>query len=384
MKRIKKLLAVVLLVGYTAGPAAAEDFWGQKTNRQDESTMVKPASYGVLTRTVSKLAGVSDCDDCVTNCDAVCGTCQSTPCCCNPLWKHRSGVFAEGLYLRPGNVDVVYAVEQTSFDPALASPTGPIGRLNVDHGNGFRIGAGWALSDCASLVATYSWLESDTFNEINATPGNVLSLVVGHPSVVTSGAPSLAASAQYDLDFQLVDIDYRGLLWGNCNSAINYLAGMRYAHLSQDFLASQEIFSAAGLTNVASEIDFDGFGIRLGLDGMKRHADSGVLLYAKGNANFVSGEFKANYRQQNQFGGAAVIGNDFADYRVLSILETELGMGWESAGGRVRLTGGYLVQGWFNTLTTSTYIDGVRAGNYTDLAETLTFSGLVGRVELRY
>ena len=288
------------------------------------------------------------------------------------------------LFLRPGNVDVVYAQEQTSFDPVLASPTGPVGRASIDDGVGFRIGLNWAMDDCASLAATYSWFDSDTEDHINATPGNVLNLNVGHPSVVTSGATSLRASAEYDIDFQLLDVDYRALLYGTCNSAINYSAGLRYAHLSQDFLADQEVFSAAGLTTVATQIDFDGAGIRFGLDGVKRRPGTGLLLYAKGDVNFVGGEFQATYRQTNQFGGAAVIGNNLDDYRLVTIADAELGLGWESCGGRLRVTGGYLVSGWFNTLTTGSYIDGVRAGSYTDLSETLTFDGLVTRVELRY
>ncbi len=301
-----------------------------------------------------------------------------------PVWQHRSGVFAEFLYLRPGNVDVVYAREQTSFDPALASPTGPVGRANISSGTGFRIGANWALDNCASLVATYTWFESGTDNDITATPGNVLDLVVGHPSLATSGASSRAASASYDLDFQLLDVDYRSLLWGSCDAGIDYTVGLRYAHLSQDFVASQDIFSAAGLTSVGTQIGFDGFGLHFGLDGIKRRAGSGLLLYSKGDVSFVGGEFKANYVQANQFGGAAVVRNELADYRVVTILEAELGIGWESAGGRVRVTGGYAVSGWLDTLTTGSYIDGVRAGSYTNLGETLTFDGLVTRAELRF
>ncbi len=349
---------------------------------QAPDTKVQQASYGVLGNwSAGHVQQVSaSCDATSGNCD----TCCSSPCCCSPVSQHRCGVFADILFLRPGNVDVVYADEQTSFDPALASPTGPVGRTNIDSGTGFRIGANWALDDCASLVATYTWFESGTDNEIAATPGTVLNMTVAHPSVLTSGATSLAASASHDIDFQLLDIDYRSLLWGNCDAAIDYTVGLRYAHLSQDFLASQEIFAAAGLTTVATQIDFDGVGIHFGLDGLKRRSGTGLLLYAKGDVSFLAGEFKADYRQTNQFGGAAVIGNDLADYRVVTILESELGVGWESNCGRLRVTGGYAVSGWLNTLTTGSYIDGVRAGSYTDLSETLAFNGLVSRIELRY
>ncbi len=340
-------------------------------------------SYGTLGnwRASDVAYQAEQCDDCATECD----NCLADPCCCSdPVWQHRCGVFAEVLYLRPGNVDLVYAVEQTSFDPNLASPTGPVGRANIDNGTGFRIGASWAIDNCASIAATYTWFESDTEDRISANPGNVLSLIVAHPSVANSGATSLSATASYDIDFQLIDVDYRALLWGTCDSAINYTVGLRYAHLAQDFIASQEIFSAAGLTTVATQIDFDGAGIRFGLDGIKRRPGTGLLLYAKGDVNFVGGEFKANYRQTNQFGGTAVIGNNLEDYRIVTILDAELGLGWESQGGRVRVTGGYAISGWFNTLTTGSYIDGVRAGSYNDLNDALTFDGLVSRIELRY
>jgi len=211
-----------------------------------------------------------------------------------------------------------------------------------------------------------------------------LNLQVGHPSVVTSGATSISASSHYDLDFQLADLDYRAMLGGNRNAIVNYVVGLRYAHLAQDFNASQQIFAGAGLTTAASDIDFDGFGIRFGLDGMKRRAGTGLLLYAKGHASFVGGEFKANFTQSNQFGGAAVIRNEFEDYRLVSILDAEVGVGWESAGGRLRVTGGYMISGWFDPLTTSSYIEGVQAGSFGDLSETLTFDGLVSRVEFQF
>lgn len=170
-----------------------------------------------------------DCEECKMSC----GTCRQAPCRCSSVAQHRSGIFAETLFLRRGNVDVVYATEQTSFDPNLASPTGPIGRVNIDQGTGFRIGASWALDENASVVGTYTWLESDTEHAITAVQGNVLNLEVGHPSVVTSGATSLRAASHYDLDFQLADLDYRAVLGGNRDAVVNYTVGLRYAHLTQ-------------------------------------------------------------------------------------------------------------------------------------------------------
>ncbi len=309
---------------------------------------------------------------------------SASSCCDQPVWRHRSGVFADFLYLRPGNVDVVYATEQTSFDPNLASPTGPVGRAAINGGPGFRVGMRWAWDDCTSLEASYTWFESDTTSSINATGANVLDLSVGHPSVATSGAASLAATATYDIAFRIVDVDYRHLLWGDHDAAIDYTVGVRYGHLTQDFRAQQSIFAGAGFTSVDTNIGFDGGGIHFGLDGIKRRSGTGWLLYAKADASFLAGEFRADFRQANQFGGAAVIGNDLVDYRVVTILETELGVGWESSGGRWRVTAGYALSAWLNTLTTTSYIAGVQAGSFGDLDETLTFDGLTTRIEWRY
>jgi len=85
---------------------------------------------------------------------------------------------------------------------------------------------------------------------------------------------------------------------------------------------------------------------------MKRRADTGLLIYGRSSASFVSGEFKAQYRQVSQFGPNSIIGNNITDYRVMSILSTELGLGWESCCGRVRLLTGYNFQSWGNALTT--------------------------------
>ena len=350
--------------------------------RSETGQKARHASYGLLGNSSGPgvLAGYPACDDA----PQTCGKCDSSPCCCLPVWQQRSGVFADFLYLHPGNVDVVYAREQTSFDPLLASPTGPVGRANIDGGPGFRVGARWAWDDYTSIESSYTWFESDTNSNIVATPGNVLDLSVGHPSVATSGATSLAASASYDIGFQMVDLDYRSLLWGDCDGGIDYTAGVRYGRLTQDFLASQAIFAGAGLTNVNSDIDFDGAGLHFGLDGIKRRSGTGWLLYVKSDVGFLAGEFRANYRQANQFGGAAVIRNSLVDYRVVTMLEAELGMGWESKEGRLRLMAGYTFSAWLNTLTTASYIEGVRAGSFGSLDETMTFDGLTTRIEWRF
>jgi hypothetical protein len=257
-------------------------------------------------------------------------TCADCDCCPDPLWCHRSGVFADMLYLRPGNIDYIYAVEQTGPLPT-DSPTGPLGRVGFDAALGYRVGATMALSDCSSLQASYTWFQDDTQSSITAISPNVLILQPALANIANVGSTGITDSATYAIRFQQVDIDYRGLLYGTCDSAVNYFAGLRYANLKQDFHAQEDTGVPAGLSAVNTNISFDGFGIGFGLDGMRRSAYSGLLVYGRSSASFVSGEFKANYAETTQLVVGNVGANNLVDYRVITILQTELGGGWQSS-----------------------------------------------------
>ena len=190
-----------------------------------------------------------------------CDTCSD--CCPDPLWCHRSSVFFDFLYLRPGNIDYVYAVEKTGT-LSTDSPTGPVGRVGFDGHPGYRFGLTHAMSDCSSIQATYTWFQADTQSAINAAGSNVLIFQPGDPSIPNVGSSSIASSARYDIRFQQLDLDYRSLLWGDCNSALNYFAGLRYANLKQTFHAQEDIGVPVGLSTVNTEINFDGIGIGAG------------------------------------------------------------------------------------------------------------------------
>jgi len=311
------------------------------------------------------------------------GSCNNCDPCCTPMWCHKCGVFADLLYLRPGNIDYVYAVEQTGTLPT-DSPTGPTGRVGFDGALGYRLGGVIALSDCSSIVASYTWFQDGTSSAINANGNNVLIFQPGLPSIPNVGASSVAASANYHLRFQQADIDYRSLLYGTQNTAVNYFAGLRYANLKQGFAAQEDIGVPVGLSQVISHISFDGFGIGGGLDGMRRAANCGLLVYGRASASFVAGQFNATYREITQFGPNSVIGNNLTDFRVMSILQTEIGTGWQSCDGRIRVTAGYQFAGWFNALTVPSYILGVQNREFHNLSETITFDGLVTRVMFQF
>ena len=373
--------------GATAASSQPEstEFRGVLANRF--STLATPASSPANARSAFQTASWNSTLNSGTNGSGVSpaayGSCNDCDCCPDPLWMHRSGVFADLLIIRPGNIDYVYAVEQTGTLPT-DSPTGPTGRVGFDAAPGYRFGGTWCLSDCTSIQASYTWFEDGTNDTIAATPGTVLIFQPGVPSIPNVGSSSNQATARYDISFEQLDVDYRGLLWGSCDSAINYSAGVRYANLEQRFSAEENIGVPVGFTNVNTDIDFDGFGIGFGIDGMRRSAYTGLLIYAKGSSSFVAGEFKADYRQTTQFGPNSIVGNSIVDYRVMTILQSELGVGWQSGCGTFRVLTGYQFAGWFNSLTTGTYIDAVQTRQFDEISETISFDGFVGRLEWRF
>jgi len=154
---------------------------------------------------------------------------------------------------------------------------------------------------------------------------------------------------------------------------------VRYANLDQDLHSE---FSILGSTRVDTEIDFDGVGPRIGLDGELR-LQRGWLMYGRSVASFMAGEFRRDFRQSNVLTGPlATVA--VADDRIVSQLELELGLGWRNSRGTFRILAGYSLGAWFNTMTTASLIEGVQAGEFDHLDATLLFDGLTGRIEVRF
>ena len=312
-------------------------------------------------------------------CDS--GSCCPTVCCL-PRWAHRTGGFGEMLYLSAGNSDLIYANEQTG-PVAAASPTGPLGISNIGEHVGFRAGFTLARSNCSSLNASYTRWDGATTSILEATGNNVINSQVFHPSVATTGAASLNAIARQSANFQFADMYFRRVCRSSDCGAINWNGGLRYGNLEQGLSVDQTISVATGVTNVTTDIDFNGFGILGGLDGERHSASSGFLVYGRVLGSLLAGNWQADYRQTNQFGGG-VIATHYEDFRVTPVVDSELGLGWQNCSGRLRVTTGYLFSTWFNAVTTRDYIQSVRSAQMLNIDDSLTFSGLTLRTELRF
>jgi hypothetical protein len=308
-----------------------------------------------------------------------CGTSMCGNDCCEPFWTHRSGFFAEWLMLRARGADVAYAVPRNGVDPATAVAFGGVATASPNYDpSGFRLGGTYALDRCSSLRFAYTYFQTETDGSVFANPPLSVHSLVTAPQTFTAGSDSLAALSRYRIGFQFVDLDYRRLIAGGRNWALNYAVGTRYAHLSQNFRESQPI--GPGATGVATNVNFDGGGSRVGLLGERKAANRGFLFYGKAFADILVGNFRSSYNQSNNFQQTQVW-SSWKDFRPVPILEYELGAGWQNASGRVRISGGYYFACWFNTVSTSNYIQAVQTNNYVNVGNAITFDGIVGRVQ---
>lgn len=297
-------------------------------------------------------------------------------------------VFGEFLYLRPRDADIAYAVP---IDGPIAAnvpriPVGPTASVDPNYEPAFRFGFGASICDCCGLTATYTHFESATTDAVSVNPPLLLHPLVIHPTTVNAADDVLAASARLDIEMDIVDIDYLGLIFERPSGKVYFLIGARYGRLEQDF-ASQFNFNT--VTDVTSNVRFNGGGIRTGLIGLSGcFFCPGMHFYGKGTASFLGGVVKARYFQGDAF-DPVVVDASWEGGRVITILDLEVGVGWISPCGRYRVTGGYLFNSWTNMLTLDEFISASQNNTFNAIGDNrafdgVTFDGLTFRAEIRF
>lgn len=312
--------------------------------------------------------------------------CCPDPCrSCGPCgWAHKVSVYGEFLYLRARDAEIPYAVVQNSNVPLnQVAPIqfSPHGIVDPDFEPAYRVGFGVSLGTCSSVGVQYTMFESTT-NDAIALTGTGVGVVslVQHPGAQNTASSVTDASAFYNLSFDMIDADFRGLLSYGPSHRVNYLLGASYGNLEQEFGATNV---NNGTETVYTEIDFDGAGIRLGLEGERFSRNRRMLTYCKAISTILAGEFNSVYYQGNNFDNS-IVNTGWEAGRVVPVLELEAGFGFQCCEGAYRMTAGYNFNAWFNTVKTDDWIRAVQQNNLTNLGNTMTFDGLVARLEARF
>jgi hypothetical protein len=329
------------------------------------------------------------CTDPACGCEGGYGGSCCDDCCSG--WCHRINVFGEFLYLRPRNAEIAYAVPfNGNFAqnvPPQVVQIGPVAVLDPDYNEAFRAGFGFTLNECSSIVATYTNFESRTLDFVQVAGGGVdnpaLWPLILHPFAFNAGQLTLDASGLMDLNFELIDVDYKGLIAYNCDYRVNYAVGVRYATLDQ--LVAATYLAGVNVNNVVSAVQFEGAGLKLGLEGEYYALNSQFFAYGKGYASLVGGEFRASYFSNSNV-DPSIVDTSWSAGRLVGIYDLEAGIGWRNCCDTIRLSVGYTYSIWTNVVKNNEWINSVQQNNFVDQSDNfdglLTFDGLTARAEL--
>lgn len=303
-------------------------------------------------------------------------------------WTQKYFASAEFLYLRPANAEVAYAVPVNSAAAAGGTlvQSGLTRVTDQDYAPSFRAGFGFLLSPRSAIAVTYTQFDRDTFDSLSL-PGNgsVIRSLVTNPNPITATGDGLDTAATMRTQLELLDIDYRGLLVYNPEWQINYVVGARWGNLEQHFAAG--FAPATGFEQVLAESEFDGGGTKLGLESIRFHPTTQFFCYGKGYASFLAGTFRTRYEfdSPSQINTNPTI-SGFNVGRVVTMLDMEAGVGWQSFTGNLRFSAGYMFSSWFNTVRVNEFINSVQTNNFADPSANFrgvtTFDGLTTKVEL--
>jgi hypothetical protein len=322
------------------------------------------------------------CDSGCNGCD--CDSCYDTmrPIRMPAYHQPTTCMYVDWLDLQVRGDDVAHAQQQNGIGGAGTVPFGDIGTLDIGYNSGIRVGGEIACDACSGVEMNYTYFSSNTRDSVDAPDieggGGAVGSLVQHPgAAITASAGPVEGT--YDVDFQLADVVYRHLWMTGRKYAVNYLIGAEFGHLQQDFSQTGDFGGGqSGTVDTSTSISFDGGGLKAGIDGEQRLCGC-FFAYGKATAAALTGQFDSRYRMFNSTTDTLLARSKWEDDRVIGQLDSELGVGWTN--GRRRLSAGYMFSEWTNVVDTSSFIDAVQNNDYTDVKHSLTFDGLVTRLE---
>lgn len=359
-----------LQAGFGQGPAPGGGYPGD--------SFASPAGYmgGGPMQNQSCAVGEPPCDG---HCESGCSDC----CGLGGGFEHCWYFYGEFLYLRPRDSEVAWAapIDGPIIGGGAANPIQirPLGVADMDYQPGWRGGIQYNTSECSGFNVQYALYEASTNDSLGIAAPNVIRSLVSHPGTQTAAQDFLQGDAHYNINYNVLDFDYRKLVWYDYDYQVGYLAGIGAVQLEQTFVAN---FAGAGTEQVQTDIDFYGAGGRFGLFG-EYAINNRFRFYSKGTGSWMAGEFRADYDQRQSF-DPQVVDTAWKGGRIVGIYDLEFGMKWISRCGNYSANVGYLYSAWTNVLQTDEWIKGVRTNSFIDMDSTMTFDGLVARFEARF
>jgi hypothetical protein len=314
---------------------------------------------------------------------------------CRELRFHPGGGWfggAEYLQVRPTFSEANAYLRRDGAGTARTVDT--LVDYDFDHDSAVRAFLGYRLLDCNSQVTfSFTSFDSDVARQSDAVPADQTTVFNGAlETLADDPGQRIATEASVDLD--VFDVDFSKTIplghplpacqsgCGGCASwDVTWSAGIRMAD-AQWGTRTQVINGSEQMEQLAElEMNFDGAGPRLGLEGRRYLGDAGCWsLYARSYVSLLLGDYELVANRFEQEGSDPALFTDkvTSRTRVIPVTEIEVGATWRPTACAT-FSAGYLFQAWHD-LGMSSEILGAEFGFYDD-ANILAFDGYFLRGE---
>jgi len=303
---------------------------------------------------------------------------------------------ADYLYIHPSFSEATAYVEQD-----LATGTETFVPLEFDYSSSYRFGGGWRSCCCGDEVRfMFTRMNSNAADQ--AFPGDIVPIEAAPPP---GGVTNISAG----IDAKTYDIECRktiplggcscdcgdccgdscGSGCGDCcnNSCpawdITWSGGLRWGDVDWDRAYIAQGTAGNTVTDARVRMDFQGGGIRTGLEGRRYFFKDGALsIYGKGDLSLLLGDVNIQ-TVRTAFNPVATNTQNFSTRQIIPVTELEGGI-TAQVSRRAAVTAGYLFAAWhdlgfrdeheLNLLLPQRYDDG----------NILGFDGFFARVEFAY
>jgi major outer membrane protein len=328
-------------------------------------------------------------------CPPGCG-CESS--CCDTCQDSKFDWFGCGgghfcVFVDYLNVRATFSDATAFVDQDLAEGEDEFVPFEFGRESSFRIGGAYKLCHCGEQVRfMYTRMTGD--DETTAFPGDIVPFAAAPP-------PGGRTEIKADVDTNALDVEWAktiplGGQLGECGDGcgkrcpawdITWSAGLRLADVSWERNYTALDNTDFALTDVDTEMDFRGAGLRAGVEGRRYFFKDGWLsVYGKGNISLLVGDVDIDTERVSDDGQGliVVVSQEFSNRQIIPVTELEAGI-TAQVTCHSAFTAGYLMTAWhdlgFRDAGVCGCDGGTLLGSNFDDANILGFEGFFARLE---
>lgn len=282
---------------------------------------------------------------------------------------------AEYLLLRPRRGAFDFAIVDPNRD---LIPGGTLESLNYEQRSAVRAGLGYRFKDSAWAAGfTYTFLRSGADRSVDAPAGGLIYPTLTRPGLVDNAG---FAQATASLEYNVFDAEVSRFVRVDDRLNLRLYGGARFVTIRQDFESVYDLRDA-NLARVATKSNVDGFGPLMGGEATLA-VYKGFHLYGKTSAAVLSSRLVNPIRETNNDGRTQFAAVDYRTRRVVPMLASGIGGGWQRRGVSVRV--GYEVTNLFNAIDQIRFTNDLAEGKLTTRQADLSLEGLFVQFAVQY